>query len=128
MDWPCSYELALQMSHTGTLGGYIAYHGGAGSKGEELVLALHPNMEPLACSNYEDAFLALNSFAAEKALVPIEDSLGGSVQAVLDLFLRQAADILFACCKILHGIAAAYKERLLAYCRLINETRIVFLC
>ena len=77
-----------QAAQAGRRQGCIAYQGGAGSNGEELAAELYPNLDPLPCGNYEDAFLALTSFAAEKALVPIENSLGGSIQEVFDLFLR----------------------------------------
>ena len=82
---PLLVKLVQQMAG---LEGRIAYHGGAGSRGEELASSLHPEMELLPCASYDDVFLALASFATEKALVPIEDSLGGSIQEVLDLFLR----------------------------------------
>ena len=68
--------------------GHIAYQGNPGGFSEELASSLSPNLQPLPCEKYEDAFLALTSFAADKALVPIENSLGGSIHEILDLLLR----------------------------------------
>ena len=79
-----------EQAHGGvtSMQGCVAYHGGAGSNSEDLAAKICPHLKPLPCASYEDAFLALTNSATDKALVPIEDSLGGSVQEVLDLFLR----------------------------------------
>lgn len=78
----------MQLGQQNSLQGRIAYQGTPGAFGSELAAQLCPDLEPLPCSQYEDVFLALSAFAADKALVPIENSLGGSIHEVLDLFMR----------------------------------------
>jgi len=78
----------LQLSQQDPLQGRVAYQGAPGGYGEELAGRICPGLEPLPCGTYEDVFLALSGFAADKALLPLEDSLGGTIYEVLDLFLR----------------------------------------
>ena len=78
----------MQLAQQGIAQGHIAYQGAPGGFSEELASSLSPGLQPLPCQQYEDAFLALTGFAAEKALVPIENSLGGSIHEILDLLLR----------------------------------------
>jgi prephenate dehydratase len=47
-----------------------------------------PECEPLPCEQFEVAFQALSQWMAERAVLPIENSLGGSIHAVYDLLLR----------------------------------------
>ena len=68
--------------------GHIAFQGAPGSFSEELASNLSPDLQPLPCQGFEDVFLALTGFAAEKAVVPIENSLGGSIHEILDLLSR----------------------------------------
>ena len=80
--------VCLQLAQQGIAQGHIAYQGAPGGFSEELASSLSPGLQPLPCQQYEDVFLALTGFAAEKALVPIENSLGGSIHEILDLLLR----------------------------------------
>lgn len=47
-----------------------------------------PGWEPLPCEQFETAFEALSQWMAERAALPVENSLGGSIHAVYDLLLR----------------------------------------
>lgn len=80
----------LQLAQQNPMQGRVAYQGTPGAFGENLAAKLCPDLEPLPCAQYEDVFLALSGFAADRGLVPIEDSLGGSIHDVLDLFMRYA--------------------------------------
>lgn len=79
---------AMQLTEGNLAAGCIAYQGSPGGLSEELAGSLSPNLDPLPCEQYEDAFLALTGFAADKAVVPIENSLGGSIHEILDLLIR----------------------------------------
>ena len=79
---------AVQLGLQNPNRGRVAYQGAPGAFSEALALQLCPDLEPLGCAQYEDAFMALLGFAADRALVPIENSLGGSIHEVLDLFIR----------------------------------------
>ncbi len=47
-----------------------------------------PGYELLPCEQFEVAFQALSQWMAERAVLPIENSLGGSIHTVYDLLLR----------------------------------------
>lgn len=66
----------------------VAYQGFPGAYSESAALKACPDWEPLPCQEFEVAFQALSQWAAERAVLPIENSLGGSIHAVYDLLLR----------------------------------------
>jgi arogenate/prephenate dehydratase len=66
----------------------IAYQGAPGAYSEGAALQACPDGEPLPCEQFETAVLALAERVAERAVMPIENSLGGSIHAVYDLLLR----------------------------------------
>jgi arogenate/prephenate dehydratase len=51
-------------------------------------VAAVPGGDPLPCASFEVAFQALSQWVADAAVLPIENSLGGSIHAVYDLLLR----------------------------------------
>lgn len=62
-----------------------AFLGPAGTFSEEALLALAlPDVEPLACTSIEEVFEAVERGRAEAGVVPIENSVEGSVPATLD--------------------------------------------
>ena len=66
----------------------VAYQGVPGAYSEQAALKVCPTWEPLPCEQFEVAFQALSQWSAEKAVLPIENSLGGSIHTVYDLLLR----------------------------------------
>jgi arogenate/prephenate dehydratase len=65
-----------------------AYQGVPGAYSEGAALKACPDAEPLPCAEFETAFQALTQWMAERAVLPIENSLGGSIHTVYDLLLR----------------------------------------
>lgn len=62
-----------------------AFLGPEGTYSEEALLGLDlPDAEPVACPTIADVFLAVESGKAEGGVVPIENSVEGSVNATLD--------------------------------------------
>ena len=57
----------------------IAYQGEAGANSHIACAAVFPDMEPLACATFEDAFAAISDGAAALGMIPIENSLAGRV-------------------------------------------------
>ncbi len=57
----------------------IAYQGVAGANSHIACQAVHPEMTPLACDTFEDAFTAVEEARAELAMIPIDNTLGGRV-------------------------------------------------
>ncbi|MGI9336576.1 MAG: prephenate dehydratase [Gammaproteobacteria bacterium] len=59
--------------------GRIAFQGEPGANSDLACRNAYPNMEPLPCATFEDAFAAVESGAADLGMIPIENSLGGRV-------------------------------------------------
>ncbi len=60
----------------------IAYQGRPGSYSHAVVETLYPQMRPLACQTFEDAFEALDNDLVGKAVIPIDNSIAGRVADV----------------------------------------------
>src|SRR5690606_40018864 len=63
----------------------VAYQGEVGAFSEEAALALFPGSEPVPFPSFEAVFDAVVSGAADRAAIPIENSLYGSVHVNYDL-------------------------------------------
>ena len=50
-----------------------------------------PDGDPMPCEQFEVAFQALSQWLADRAVLPIESSVGGSIHAVYDLLLKCAS-------------------------------------
>ncbi|PRA57731.1 prephenate dehydratase [Brucella pituitosa] len=57
----------------------ISFQGEAGANSDTACRNMFPDMEPLPCPTFEDAFNALESGAADLAMIPIENTLAGRV-------------------------------------------------
>lgn len=66
----------------------VAYQGVPGAYSEIAATKACPDMTPMPCEQFEVAFQALDQWMADRAVLPIENSLGGSIHAVYDLLLR----------------------------------------
>lgn len=63
----------------------IAFQGETGAFSEEAVWALFGDAEPVPCQEFDDVFAAVEQNGVERAVIPIENSLFGSVHANYDL-------------------------------------------
>ena len=66
----------------------VAYQGCPGAYSEAAAMKACPGRDLLPCEQFETAFQALSQYLAERAVLPIENSLGGSIHTVYDLLLR----------------------------------------
>lgn len=57
----------------------ISFQGEAGANSDTACRDMFPDMEPLPCPTFEDAFNAVESGAADLAMIPIENTLAGRV-------------------------------------------------
>ena len=57
----------------------IAFQGVPGAYSNLACRAAYPDLEPLSCATFEDAFAAVAHGKAVRAMIPIENSLGGRV-------------------------------------------------
>ena len=59
--------------------GKIAFQGEPGANSDTACRNVYPNMEPLPCPTFEDAFEALKRGDSDLAMIPIENTLAGRV-------------------------------------------------
>ena len=59
--------------------GKIAFQGEPGANSDTACRDMFPDMEPLPCATFEDAFSALKHGQADLAMIPIENSIAGRV-------------------------------------------------
>ena len=59
--------------------GKISFQGEFGANSDTACREMFPNMEPLPCETFFDAFAALSDGAADLAMIPIDNSLAGRV-------------------------------------------------
>ena len=71
----------------------VAYQGAPGAYSEGAALAAYQDCTPIPCEQFEVAFQALSQWIADRAVLPIENSLGGSIHSVYDLLLRYRLSI-----------------------------------
>ena len=57
----------------------ISFQGEAGANSDTACRNMFPDMEPLPCPTFEDAFNAVETGAADLAMIPIENTLAGRV-------------------------------------------------
>ena len=60
----------------------IAFQGAPGANSDEACRTHFPDLEPLACATFEDAFEAVKSGEAELGMIPVENSIAGRVADV----------------------------------------------
>lgn len=66
----------------------IAIQGEPGSFSEQAALRLHPDAATVSCGSFAEQFATFRKGRADRALVPVENTLYGSVGEVLDLLLQ----------------------------------------
>ena len=59
--------------------GRIAYQGEPGANSDAAAREVHPGLETVPCTTFEDAFAAVTSGEADLAMIPIENSIAGRV-------------------------------------------------
>jgi len=72
----------------------IAFQGEPGAYSEAAALEhWGPEAEPVPCATFDDVFAAVEDGACERGLVPIENSIGGSIHRNYDLLLQHSLHI-----------------------------------
>ncbi|KAK6918865.1 Prephenate dehydratase [Dillenia turbinata] len=71
----------------------ISFKGVRGAYSEDAALKICPNCETVPCDEFEDAFKAVELWLVDKAVLPIENSLAGSIHRNYDLLLRHRLHI-----------------------------------
>ncbi|ONL96842.1 Arogenate dehydratase/prephenate dehydratase 2 chloroplastic [Zea mays] len=71
----------------------VAYQGCAGAYSEAAAKKAYPNCETVPCEHFDTAFQAVQNWVADRAVLPLENSLGGSIHRNYDLLLRHSLHI-----------------------------------
>lgn len=66
----------------------VAFQGESGAYSEQAVYEYFGSVETMPCESFEAVFAAVASGACESAMIPIENSLAGSIHQNYDLLLR----------------------------------------
>nr|BAJ99463.1 predicted protein [Hordeum vulgare subsp. vulgare]BAK05493.1 predicted protein [Hordeum vulgare subsp. vulgare] len=71
----------------------VAYQGVPGAYSEAAAGKAYPGCEAIPCDQFEVAFQAVELWIADRAVLPVENSLGGSIHRNYDLLLRHRLHI-----------------------------------
>lgn len=71
----------------------VAYQGVHGAYSESAAQKAYPNCEAVPCEQFDTAFEAVERWIVDRAVLPIENSLGGSIHRNYDLLLRHRLHI-----------------------------------
>ena len=71
----------------------IAYQGEPGANSHIACVENYPDLIPLACATFEDAFAALQDGSAELGMIPIENSIAGRVADIHTLLPQSGLHI-----------------------------------
>ena len=71
----------------------VAYQGVPGAYSEKAAGKAYPGSDAIPCDQFEVAFQAVENWVADRAVLPVENSLGGSIHRNYDLMLRHRLHI-----------------------------------
>ncbi|KAH7426520.1 hypothetical protein KP509_10G004500 [Ceratopteris richardii] len=71
----------------------VAYQGVPGAYSESAASKAYPECEPIPCDQFEVAFQSVELWLADRAVLPVENSLGGSIHKNYDLLLSHRLHI-----------------------------------
>ncbi|KAK7838576.1 arogenate dehydratase/prephenate dehydratase 2 [Quercus suber] len=100
----------------------VAYQGVRGAYSESAAEKAYPFCEAVPCEQFETAFEAVERWLVDRAVLPIENSLGGSIHRNYDLLLRHrlhiVGEVKFAvrhCLMANHGVKLEDLKRVLSH-------------
>lgn len=113
-------DLSPAPSHGSTL--RVAYQGVPGAYSEAAAGKAYPNCQAIPCDQFEVAFQAVELWIADRAVLPVENSLGGSIHRNYDLLLRHRLHIVgevqlpvHHCLMALPGVRKEYLTRVISH-------------
>lgn len=100
----------------------VAYQGVPGAYSEAAAGKAYPSCEAIPCDQFEVAFQAVELWIADRAVLPVENSLGGSIHRNYDLLLRHRLHIVgevqlpvHHCLLALPGVRKEYLTRVMSH-------------
>lgn len=100
----------------------VAYQGVRGAYSESAAEKAYPNCEAVPCEQFDTAFEAVERWLVDRAVLPIENSLGGSIHRNYDLLLRHrlhiVGEVKFSvrhCLLANHGVKVEDLKRVLSH-------------
>ncbi|KAK4255205.1 hypothetical protein QN277_008230 [Acacia crassicarpa] len=100
----------------------VAYQGVPGAYSEAAAGKAYPKCEAIPCDQFEVAFQAVQLWIADRAVLPVENSLGGSIHRNYDLLLRHQLHIVgevqlpvHHCLLALPGVRKEYLNRVISH-------------
>ncbi|KAK3206099.1 hypothetical protein Dsin_020145 [Dipteronia sinensis] len=100
----------------------VAYQGVRGAYSESAAEKAYPNCEAVPCDQFDVAFQAVERWLVDRAVLPIENSLGGSIHRNYDLLLRHRLHIVGEvklavrhCLLANHGVKVEDLKRVLSH-------------
>ncbi|CAM0872639.1 unnamed protein product [Alopecurus aequalis] len=71
----------------------VAYQGFPGAYSEAAARKAYPNCQTVPCEHFDTAFQAVENWIVDRAVLPLENTLGGSIHRNYDLLLRHKLHI-----------------------------------
>ncbi|GMJ10722.1 Arabidopsis thaliana arogenate dehydratase 6, arogenate dehydratase 6 [Hibiscus trionum] len=106
----------------------VAYQGVPGAYSEAAASKAFPNCEAIPCDQFEVAFQAVELWIADRAVLPVENSLGGSIHRNYDLLLRHRLHIVgevqlpvHHCLLALPGVRKEYLSRVISHPQALSQ-------
>ncbi|KAI8026686.1 hypothetical protein LOK49_LG02G00873 [Camellia lanceoleosa] len=110
----------------------ISYKGVPGAYSEDAALKAYSQCETVPYNKFEDAFKAVELWLANKTVLPIENSLGGSIHRNYDLLLRHKLHIVGEvqlavnlCLLALPGVRTEHLKRVLSHPQALAQSDII---
>lgn len=109
----------------------VAYQGLPGAYSEAAALKAYPKCETVPCDQFESVFKAVELWLVDKAVLPIENSVGGSIHRNYDLLLRHRLHIVGEvqlivnhCLLALPGVTKEELNRVLSHPQALDQCEI----
>ncbi|KAG6432781.1 hypothetical protein SASPL_104368 [Salvia splendens] len=106
----------------------VAYQGVPGAYSEAAAGKAYPKCEAIPCDQFEVAFQAVELWIADRAVLPVENSLGGSIHRNYDLLLRHRLHIVgevqlpvHHCLLALPGVRKEYLRRVISHQQALSQ-------
>ncbi|XP_021809170.1 arogenate dehydratase/prephenate dehydratase 2, chloroplastic [Prunus avium] len=106
----------------------VAYQGVRGAYSESAAEKAYPNCEAVPCEQFDTTFEAVERWLVDRAVLPIENSLGGSIHRNYDLLLRHRLHIVGEvklavrhCLLANHGVEVEDLKRVLSHPQALSQ-------